>query len=147
MITVLNTSNLGVSEYDTANVIDIVEVSGTSYFLTASGIYYLDEDSFVESVTSTVETGYVMLGDSSPKRIPHLELLTDTAATGLRVYSSIDSNDIPGIDSTRHENVRGYKLAGGIKGAHFRFKFVDIGPENFNILDLKLLPIDTLVKK
>jgi hypothetical protein len=146
MISVINTENLGISEYDISNIIDIVSASGVTYFVGSSGVYYFD-DSLSESVTSTVETGYVSLGDSSPKRVPHLEVTSDIPCTGRSVFSGINSIDIEGIEDCRHENVSSYKLAGGLKGTHFRFKITHEGQEDFNILGLQILPIDTLVKK
>lgn len=146
MITVINTSTLGVSEYDISNVIDIVSASGITYYCTPSGIYYFNDDS-TETVTSTVQTGEVFFGDNSPKRYPHLEASCNVSGADITFYSKIFDTDIVALDDTRHtEQVRGYRLP-NIKRPSLELKIVGVDNEVYTISDIKVQTIDTLVKK
>jgi hypothetical protein len=146
MITILNANTLGISEYDISNVIDIVSASGTLYYCTPSGVYYLDSSS-TESVTSVVKTGKVFFADNSPKLFPYLEFSCDVEDTGITSISTINSTPVTGIDFARHtEEVRSHRLP-AVKQPYVEITMYSVDDTPYKISDLKIAVRDTLVKK
>lgn len=146
MVISINTSTQGISEYDISNVVDLVNVSGTVYYVTPSGIYYFDEES-TESVTSYFQTGEVRFGDNSPKRFPYIEISCDNADAEITPITVIGINEVAGVSPTKHtDNVLGFRLPNH-KQANLVLKVQGISDEVYSLFDTNILAIDTLVKK
>lgn len=151
-VVVLNANTLAVSEYGIA-ALDVVEHEGELYFVTTSGLNKLSENG-LENINSYIQTGQLNFDVSNIKYIQNMTVNTPTNAslmiTGFIEQPNGDVYMFPTKDAYRdslNQQIRIFKLPKGIRSVYWGFKFENDGTNTFELEDITLDILDTVLKR
>lgn len=152
-VTVLNANTLAVSEYSTSGVLSIIEHNDETYFVTAAGLKKLSSTG-EENFNPYIQTGQINFGSNTAKYVKNLNIDTSPDSSMMVTgYVSQPNGDVymfPTQDSYRdgiNQQTRVFKTPRGIRGIYWGFKIESDGTNSFDINDITLDLLDTVLKR
>jgi hypothetical protein len=152
MITVINAATDAISEYSIA-ALDVMEHEGELYFVTTDGFKKLSENG-LENINPYIQTGQMNFDGSNIKYIQNLTVDTSPESsmmvTGFIEQPNGDVYMFPTKDAYRdslNQQTRIFKLPKGIRSTYWGFKFENDGTNTFELNNISLDILDTVLKR
>lgn len=151
-IVVINANTLAVSEYS-LTALDVVEHEGEVWFVEIDKLTKLSEDG-LENINPYIQTGQLNFGVNNIKYIQNMTVDTPPNAslmiTGFIEQPNGDVYMFPTKDAYRdslNQQTRVFKLPKGIRSTYWGFKFENDGTNTFELEDITLDILDTVLKR